>query len=250
MATSRAENLTGKVFGHLTVVSRAENGVTPSGHQYARWYCKCDCGGEKTVAALSLKRGITKSCGCSRTRDFKPRPKRRRYCDYDLSGDYGIGYAHNTGAEFYFDKEDYEKIKHYCWGEHILKGGYHALEAWDVESQSVIRMPWIIVGKNYDHANRNPMDNRKSNLRPASPGENAANHTRQKSNWSGVIGVHWSKLEKKWVATLRKNGKTVFVRSYASFDDAVVARLLAESAFFGEFAPQKHLFQKYGIKGE
>ena len=30
--------------------------------------------------------------------------------------------------------------------------------------------------------------------------------------------------------------------------DAVIARLLAELAFFGEFAPQKILLEKYGIK--
>lgn len=31
----------------------------------ARWYCKCDCGGEHEVVAHSLKSGVTTHCGCS-----------------------------------------------------------------------------------------------------------------------------------------------------------------------------------------
>ena len=33
---------------------------------------------------------------------------------YDLSGEYGIGYT-SKGEEFYFDLEDYDLIKDYCW---------------------------------------------------------------------------------------------------------------------------------------
>ena len=183
-----------------------------------------------------------------RSRSFAYRPNRRKYCEYDLSGEYGVGYTNNNGNKFYFDIEDYDKIKNYSWSEHILKSGYHTLEAWDHSQQKVVRMPWLIVGKNYDHANRNPLDNRKENLRKATPEENAANHSRQKSNKSGVIGVHWSKNSGKWRATLRKSGVTVMARDFDSFNDAVVARLLAEVAFFGEFSPQKELLAKYSIR--
>ena len=39
------------------------------------------------------------------------------YNEYDLSGDYGIGYTHNTHEEFYFDLEDYPEICMYTWSE-------------------------------------------------------------------------------------------------------------------------------------
>ena len=39
---------------------------------------------------------------------------------YDLSGEYGIGYDSN-GQKFYFDLEDYDKIKNYCWYEDCNK---------------------------------------------------------------------------------------------------------------------------------
>ena len=56
---SIAEDLTGQVFGSLTVVRRAENmrGRTS-------WLCRCICGREKIVTAHDLKSGGVKSCGC------------------------------------------------------------------------------------------------------------------------------------------------------------------------------------------
>lgn len=54
-------NLTGKVFGEWTVLSRAENLKKGS----ARWLCRCTCGREKIVISNNLMSGKSKSCGCS-----------------------------------------------------------------------------------------------------------------------------------------------------------------------------------------
>lgn len=54
------EDLTGSVFGRLTVASRAENSRTGM----TRWLCACTCGGQATVQAGNLRSGATKSCGC------------------------------------------------------------------------------------------------------------------------------------------------------------------------------------------
>jgi len=57
-------DLTGKRFGRLIVISRAN---TPRGHKYCtRWLCKCDCGNETTTSIGNLKKGISTSCGCYR----------------------------------------------------------------------------------------------------------------------------------------------------------------------------------------
>jgi hypothetical protein len=53
-------DLTGQIFGRLTVVDRAEN--TPKGD--ARWNCSCECGSKTTVRADHLKNGRIKSCKC------------------------------------------------------------------------------------------------------------------------------------------------------------------------------------------
>lgn len=53
-------DLTGKVFGRLTVLERVKN-YKPKGTFYK---CKCECGKEIIVGSGNLKNGTTKSCGC------------------------------------------------------------------------------------------------------------------------------------------------------------------------------------------
>ena len=53
-------DLTGQVYGRLTVLSRAEN----SRCGRARWLCQCECGEQTTVQGCALSSGVTKSCGC------------------------------------------------------------------------------------------------------------------------------------------------------------------------------------------
>ena len=105
----------------------------------------------------------------------------------------------------------------------------------------------MITGKNQDHINRNPLDNRKSNLRPCSKLENAKNRSKQHNNTSGVTGVNYNKQKGKWIARIRIDKKETCVYSGDSFEDAVVARLKAEKKYYGEFASQQHLYEQYNI---
>lgn len=166
----------------------------------------------------------------------------------DNNGLYGIGYCSNTNSKFYFDMEDYQTIKNYTWNEHIMKSGYHALEAWDSMTKKIIRMHYLLVGKSYDHADRNPLNNRRYNLREATLIENAQNHTKQKSNTSGIIGVEWRKRNNKWCANITINKNRIWLGYFKDKKDAIIARLQAEDKYFGVFAPQRHLFEEYGIE--
>lgn len=58
---SRAQDLTGRVFGRLLVLKRAENR-----NGKVRWVCRCDCGRETTCTAGNLRSGHVRSCGCLR----------------------------------------------------------------------------------------------------------------------------------------------------------------------------------------
>ena len=49
------EDLTGKTFGRLNVLSYEGNSM---------WNCLCSCGNYKKIRGSSLRRGLTKSCGC------------------------------------------------------------------------------------------------------------------------------------------------------------------------------------------
>lgn len=58
----RREDLTGRCFGSLTVVSLGDRSGAGQG---AFWNCRCDCGQETQVSAQKLKGGHTRSCGCA-----------------------------------------------------------------------------------------------------------------------------------------------------------------------------------------
>lgn len=53
-------NLTNIKFGRLTPLAR--DGIDKNGA--IKWLCKCDCGKEVSVSGISLRRKMTKSCGC------------------------------------------------------------------------------------------------------------------------------------------------------------------------------------------
>ncbi len=58
------KNEIGNKYGKLTVIERAENNA----RGLANWICKCECGSKTVVAGNNLRNGLTKSCGCVRSR--------------------------------------------------------------------------------------------------------------------------------------------------------------------------------------
>lgn len=58
-------DITGQTYGNLTAVRRVSGGANGS-----RWLFRCSCGTEKELIASEVKRGRTKSCGCSSSRAF------------------------------------------------------------------------------------------------------------------------------------------------------------------------------------
>jgi len=59
---ARREDLTGKTFNGIYVVSMSEKKTSGLIH----WNCICHCGNSFVVSGKNLKRGNTKSCGCER----------------------------------------------------------------------------------------------------------------------------------------------------------------------------------------
>ncbi len=64
-ANSRFKDLTGIVFGRLTVLGFAGRHNSP--RLPRQWFCECLCGRIVCVLATHLAQGRTKSCGCLRT---------------------------------------------------------------------------------------------------------------------------------------------------------------------------------------
>lgn len=232
----------------LTVIGRADDYIRKDNKgNIVRWWCRCNCGNPELVLAFGqdLRRGHTLSCGC--IQEKRTSVANKKYNKYDLSGEYGIGWTTNTNKEFYFDLEDYDKIKDYCWMTGISGTGYTSLVAYDSDSKKQIKMAWLFGFKGFDHIDRNPLNNRRSNFRPATNSENSRNSSLSSRNTSGIIGVSWIKDKQEWLAQIGFNNTNHRIGSFVVKEDAIRARLEAEAKYHGDFAPQRHLFEQYGI---
>lgn len=234
------KDMTGLKFGKLTVLRRGENHVTYKGVQYAQWWCMCDCQldlpkkerQEVLVRGSYLRCGDTKSCGCLKDEVLKTINKKSN--EYNLQNDYGIGYLAN-GNKFYFDLEDYDKIKDYWWYEDI--GGYVVTN----NSQQRLAMHRLLMNVTdktiyIDHISHNKKDNRKQNLRIADTSKNQMNKRILPNNTSGVTGVYWDKRNNKWRAQIVNKGKTYNLGRYTEKEDAIKARKDAEEKMFREWS--------------
>ena len=86
-----------------------------------------------------------------------------------------------------------------------------------------------------DHINRDPLDNRKSNLRIVSNQQNSMNKGLQKRNTSGHKGVSWDKSKNKWYTYITVNYKLINLGRFSILEDAVEVRRQAEIKYFGDY---------------
>lgn len=227
----RAEMI-GKRFGRLTVTRLSENRSGKRGR--LMYYCDCDCGTKDIeVVGEALRSGHTTSCGCVQKERVKESHK--KYNKYDLSGEYGIGWTSNTNKEFYFDLEDYDKIKDYCWYE--FSPGY--IGAYENKNYRIL-LHRLIMGvpsdKIVDHIEHNAYDNRKSKLRICSASNNQMNKSMHPNNTSGFTGVYYDTRLDAWVAQIHKNYKHLHLGVFNSKEEAITARKEAEEKYYGEYS--------------
>lgn len=87
-----------------------------------------------------------------------------------------------------------------------------------------------------DHENHDTLDNRKSNLRPATQGENLCNRGKQSNNTSGYKGVSWCSSKGKYRANITIAGKTTFLGYADTPEEGSVLYANAVEKFHGKFA--------------
>lgn len=155
--------------------------------------------------------------------------------DFDYETNIATGYT-SKGQPFYFDIEDYDKIKEYKWC--ISLDGYVVSPA--TKDHKEIRMHRLIMdcpkGKVVDHINHCKSNNCKNNLRICTHSENMKNKKKSKNNTSGVTGVSWDKEKNRWRVQIVVNGKKIECGRYKTIEEAAKARKEAEIKYFGEFA--------------
>lgn len=211
-------DLTGQKFGCLLVIGRTDDKINNNGKRKIMWHCKCDCGNLSDIASSSLRSGNSMSCGKCKNL-------------YDLSGEYGIGYT-SKNQEFYFDLEDYDKIKDYCW--YIDKQGYVRNRNGLLMHRMVTNCPDNLIPDHIKGRNsRN--DNRKINLRLATRNQNTYNHCLYSNSTSKVSGVTWNKFHQKWLVRIGFNKQRIHIGYFENFNDAVQARINAEKNLYKEW---------------
>lgn len=234
------EDLTGKIIWNWKILGLSDK-KTKEGKPL--WICECQCE-NKTVKLhkrYTITSGRAKSCGCMKEQ-YRTQTNKQKYQNkYIFTDTDCIIIANNTGNKFYIDKEDYEKVKDYCWYE--TQRGYMATSI----NKKTIMLHRVILGlentdsRTVDHiyhthdGKNNFYNNKKSNLRVTTQSKNCENRAISDNNTSGKTGVSWSKNENKWVAYITYNNKRYHLGYFSNINDAINIRKQKEKELFGKY---------------
>lgn len=124
---------------------------------------------------------------------------------------------------FIIDKEDLEKVSQFTWC--LTGSGY-------VESNKNykhIKCHHVIIGKPpeglvTDHINRNPLDNRKSNLRHVTPHVNSMNRSVCHRKMMGIRIYKGKRRTTYYVDLHEKDGKTIHIGKFKTLEEALSKR--------------------------
>lgn len=133
------------------------------------------------------------------------------------------------------DDEDFERVSQYKWYAHIGESSGPYARQYPIGQMHRLILdapPHLYV----DHIDGNGLNNRRSNLRLCTKGQNAANSILPSTNRSGFRGVWLHRPLQKWRAGIRFQGRNI---SLGCFDDPIEAARAYDAKaleLFGEFA--------------
>lgn len=83
---------------------------------------------------------------------------------------------------------------------------------------------WPSAGMTVDHIDGDKMNNRWSNLRVVSQRINNQNlRSAISGSKSGLIGAHWNAQENKWQASIRHDGRNIYLGRFSTAQEAHAA---------------------------
>lgn len=231
----------GKVYGCLKVESFSHK----SKNNIKYYNCICQkCGRKTKVRAYDLKQHEKNKNGCPCLK----RGEKVKENKFQIEGDITKIFFEN-GNIGVIDTEDLDKVKKHYWSYDKIKRYISSYTA-----KNKFLHSYIMNSKNVDHINRNPLDNRKQNLRLVTHQQNCWNRgvRKDKNKKIKIIGVY--QKGNSFVAELRKTNKDKTkirkMKSFKNINDAILCRFSLEDYYFKEFAPQRNLYAEYGYNKE
>ncbi len=142
------------------------------------------------------------------------------------------------GFVTYTDVADKGVLESCSWSTLIQHGGKRIYAKTNIRG-TVMSLHRMLMqpakGAQTDHVNSNGLDNRRDNLRKATPAQNLCNARTRKDNTSGVKGVSWVGRRQRWEAYVSLGGKKHHFGYYMDKTDAICARHMAAETLHGAF---------------
>lgn len=150
-----------------------------------------------------------------------------------------------TPGAIIVDEEDEHLLEAHSW---CFKDGKYPLAR--IKGKNVY-LHHLILKSTFlvDHIDRNPLNNRRSNLRPSNKSTNSMNSKLRTDNTSGIKGVSWNKEKSLWEVYITKNKNRHRLGYFKELKDAALKRADAEMKVFGEFANRElinDIYKNYG----
>lgn len=142
--------------------------------------------------------------------------------------------ALTQGKVTLIDDADWPLVAGQKWCAH--RSGKHFYAVTNIDGKTV-HMHHLLTGYALnDHANRNGLDNRRSNLRPCTRAQNMHNSAKSRRSKSGFKGVRWHPGMKKWQARICARRKEEVIGYFETEIAAAEAYQKVAEERFGEFA--------------
>ena len=213
---ARFADLSGRRFGSLTVLRRADDYISPTGKKTVRWLCHCDaCGRDVIMLRNVLTRGV-QSCGCRRGEKLTPDLAGKKFGKWTVLQRDRLQHAGANGTQTGW------LCRCECGTERVvlarsLTSGSSKSCGCDTRQKAKARMEEDNVLGRYQGTV-------VSAIRPDRPAN--------KNSHSGVKGVYWSSREERWIANIVLRGKKIVLGRYKDLEDARKARLEAEDKYY------------------